>query len=73
MNKLNTVLIGCGAISKKHIDGIQQNTAAYDLTGVFDIDAARAEATATEIGARAFTDMADMADALKPDVAAIAT
>ena len=73
MNKLNTVLIGCGAISKKHIDGIRQNADAYELTGVFDIEPARAEATAKETGACAFTDMQEMADAFKPDVAAIAT
>lgn len=73
MKKLNTVLIGCGAISKKHIDGIRQNADAYELTGIFDIDAGRAQATANETGVRAFTDMEEMADALNPDVAAIAT
>lgn len=73
MKQLNTVLIGCGAISKKHIEGIRQNADSYSLTGVFDIDKSRAEATAEETGAQAFTDMAQTAGALRPDVAALAT
>jgi len=77
---LRTVLIGCGAISSKHIAAIARLRDQFDLVGVFDIDQERAEQAAkdaADAGAgddpKAFTDMQHMAAALEPDVAAIAT
>lgn len=46
MSKLKTVLIGCGAISKKHIDGCLKNVNDIELTAVCDIVKEKARETA---------------------------
>ena len=44
--KLRTVIVGCGAISRKHIDGLHANCDEFEIAGVYDIDADRAAAAA---------------------------
>lgn len=71
--KLKTVLIGCGAISNKHVAAISANSGRFELVGAFDIDGDRVATIAAETGARAYTAMTAMADDFSPEVAAIAT
>lgn len=46
MSKLKTILIGCGAISKKHIDGCLKNAADIELAAVCDIVEKKEQKTA---------------------------
>lgn len=61
------VIIGCGAISKKHIEAIRATPGA-DLVGVVDLDAGAAERAGTEAGVPWFTDPHKAAAELKFEV-----
>ena len=53
--KRRTVIVGCGAISRKHIDGLHANSDEFEIAGVYDIDADRAASVAysrTRVGWR---------------------
>ena len=49
-------LIGLGAISRAHLDGYRQASGAARVAAVCDLDEARAQRVAAEIGARPYTD-----------------
>src|SRR5688500_164019 len=56
MSELKFALVGCGRISRKHVDAI----AALDdakLVAVCDLDEKRAATLAAKVGARAFADI----------------
>lgn len=55
---MNGAIVGCGAISRVHANGIKN--AGASLTAVCDIAAERAEKLASETGARAYTDFNTM-------------
>lgn len=59
MNELKFALLGCGRISKKHIDAIRAAENAA-LVAVCDTNAARAQAIAAQLGVPAFTDLDEM-------------
>jgi predicted dehydrogenase len=63
MKKLRFALVGCGRISKKHVDAIARAEYA-ELVAVCDVDRGRAEALAGQLGIRAFSDIEDMLDAM---------
>ncbi len=78
--QFRTVLIGCGAISRKHIAALNENAGAYEVVGAFDVDADRAAQAAAAVregaagkACRAFTDMDEMARESGAEVAVIAT
>ena len=52
-------VIGCGAISKPHLDYLATSD-KVDLIGVCDLSAVTAEHSASVAGTRAFTDMNDL-------------
>jgi predicted dehydrogenase len=81
MKTYTCALVGCGAISKKHIEAFSANAASMQLVAVCDVDGKRAEAAAAAYKEkvlsapwlRAYTDHRRMLEAEKPDVVAIAT
>ncbi len=79
--KKTVALIGCGAISKKHLSGISENSTTLELVAVCDRDRGKAEqfaAAASDIAdgkkeAAVFTDVDSMLSAVDPEIVAIAT
>lgn len=63
MKVLKFALLGCGRISRKHIDAIS-NAKGAELVAVCDIDAKRASAVASKLGIRHFTDLDEMLRAM---------
>jgi predicted dehydrogenase len=59
MNDLNFALVGCGRISRKHVDAISRAPGAR-LAAVCDLDLARAKAIGDKLGIPSFTDMDEM-------------
>ena len=56
---LKLAFVGCGAIARYHLDGIQEHALRIQVTAVIDTDGAKAEAYAAEMGARPFTSLDD--------------
>ncbi len=78
--KYKTAIIGCGAISAKHLKACIDNNDATKLVALCDIDDARAKALAGEYAAatgqappRVFKDYRGMLSEIHPDIAAVAT
>lgn len=68
------VLIGAGFFARNHMQAWRDLAPeGARIEGVCDLDQARAQAMAEEFGARAFTDPAEMLDAIRPDFVDIAT
>ena len=55
--RLKLALLGCGAISHFHIDGIRERAPRIDITAAVDTDLARAEEIAAKTGAEVFTSL----------------
>ncbi|HEY3317664.1 MAG TPA: Gfo/Idh/MocA family oxidoreductase [Coriobacteriia bacterium] len=68
MGKLRGAVIGAGNMGRHHVR-ILGHMEAVDLAGVVDADVARAAAHATPVGAKAYTDIAELPDI---DVAVVA-
>ena len=66
MNELKFALLGCGRISRKHIDAIEKADDAK-LVAVCDSDAKRASAVASKLGIPYFTDLDEMLKSV-PDI-----
>ena len=56
--KLKLALVGCGAIARYHLDGINKYAPCIEITAVIDPDMSRAEGYAAETGAIAFPTLA---------------
>lgn len=54
-DRLKLAFIGCGAITRFHLDGINKHAPRIDVTTLVDIDEAKANTYAEETGGRAFT------------------
>lgn len=70
--RLSIALVGCGRISKKHLDVIAE-LPQLRLVGVCDIQADRADRVAREVGVPAFYDHVEMARTLKPAIVSVLT
>ena len=55
--RLKLALLGCGAISHLHIDGIRECAPRIDITAAIDTDLAKAEEIAAKTGAAVFTSL----------------
>ena len=55
---LKLALVGCGAIARFHLDGINERATRIRVTAAVDADPARAEAVAAETGAQVFPSLA---------------
>ncbi|MEM7533613.1 MAG: Gfo/Idh/MocA family oxidoreductase [Chloroflexota bacterium] len=62
--KLRLALVGCGAIARYHLDGINESAPRIQVTAVIDPDLARADEYAQETGATAY---ASLSEALQDD------
>ena len=56
---LKLALVGCGAIARYHLDGINEHAPQIQVTATIDLDAEKANTFATETGAQAFTSLAE--------------
>lgn len=78
--KKTVLLVGCGAISKKHILAVLDNSETLTLAGVCDVDSGKAEQAAAAYvhGAgnespAVYTDTGKALEEIKPDICAVAT
>jgi len=72
MTILNTAVIGTGGRARAHLAVIPKLFDRYRLVAVCDLDEARAQTVAAEIGVNAYTDMEEMLDREQVDVGLIA-
>lgn len=56
-DKLRLALVGCGAIARYHLDGINEHAPRIQVTAVVDPNATRAEEYADETGATPFSSL----------------
>ena len=56
-DRLKLALLGCGAISHFHIDGIWESAPRIDITAAIDTDPAKAEEIGAKTGAAVFTSL----------------
>ena len=61
-SSLKLAIVGCGAISRFHLDGIRDSGAAIDIAAAVDADIGRAEQLASETGATAFASLEEALD-----------
>lgn len=66
--KVRFALVGCGAISKKHVVALRRLVADAEIVGAFDPDQKSAETFQKEHSIPAFTNMNQMIEAKNPDV-----
>ncbi len=59
---LKLAFVGCGAISRFHLDGIQESAPSVQVTAAIDPDRGRAEAIAAETGAQVFSSLEEGLD-----------
>ena len=59
---LKLAFVGCGAIARYHLDGIEEHAPRIRVTAAIDTDRTRAEAYATETGGRPFTSLEEALD-----------
>lgn len=65
MGKLKIGLIGCGRISYKHLQAIEDNCESFKLVGVCDVDIKKAKQVADKYNIPFFTDLVEMLKQLK--------
>ncbi|MGI6545104.1 MAG: Gfo/Idh/MocA family protein [Fastidiosipilaceae bacterium] len=75
----NLALIGCGRVAEKHLKAIRHNKERLNLIAVVDLDPAKVRNMLDRFlpgrirGARVFSDVTEMMEATRPDIAAITT
>ena len=55
--RLKLAFVGCGAIARYHLDGINEHAPRIQVTATVDVDAEKAQVYATETGGTAFTSL----------------
>jgi UDP-N-acetyl-2-amino-2-deoxyglucuronate dehydrogenase len=71
--KIRMGLVGCGRISKNHIDAISAHSGNTELTGVCDIDPTALNAVVEATGAPGYLSLTEMLRECSMDVAVLAT
>jgi len=71
--KIRFGFIGCGRISSKNFEALEQHTDDIDVVAVCDAVEERANAAATRMGAKAYTDIQTMLDQEDLDIVTVAT
>ncbi|NMA20140.1 MAG: Gfo/Idh/MocA family oxidoreductase [Lentisphaerae bacterium] len=69
---LNTVILGCGAISNFHLASLQRLSNRFRLVGVADLNLQKAQKAAAPFEAEASSDGIAMLQRLQPDVTLVA-
>lgn len=71
--KIRLALVGCGRISRNHLDGIKQNIDSIELVALCDRNIERAEKAAVEFGTKYYSDLTELIAKEKPDIISLAT
>lgn len=71
--KIRLGFVGCGRISQKHFEALEQHTENLEVVAVCDEDKSRVEQAASRIGVKSYSDVSDMLASEKPDVVTVAT
>lgn len=71
--KIKIALVGCGRISKNHLQAIQQHADHLSLVGICDIDREVLDKTSSEYRVPGFTCMDEMIAKTQPDLISICT
>ena len=70
---IRMALVGCGRISKSHLDAVQQHKAAVELVGVCDVDPAALDAAKKRTGAPAYASLDELLARGNADLVVLAT
>lgn len=70
--KLKVAVVGCGGISRRHLEGYAESGRA-ELVGVADIVPERAEAAAEKFGSKPYGSVTELLDAQQPDLVSVST
>lgn len=71
--KMTVALVGCGRISKNHLQAIQQHEAHLSLVGLCDIDADALDKACTEYCVPGYTNMEELIQNTRPDLIVLCT
>lgn len=71
--KMTIALIGCGRISKNHLQAIQQHAEHLSLVGLCDIDRDVLDKACSEYKVPGYTCMDDLLQNVRPDIIALCT
>ena len=66
-------IIGCGAISSRHLEAIEALKGRTELVAVCDIKSERANSVAEKYGCAAYTDYIQMLEEVNPSVVHVCT
>ena len=73
MKKLRFGLVGCGRISKNHVEAMLQLSERCEIAAVCDTDEERANAAGQKTGAKPYTDIESLLAHERLDVISVAT
>ena len=71
--KIRFALVGCGRISKNHFGSLERHVERAELVAVCDTVAERAQAAATQTGARPFTSLDGLLAGSDADIVVLTT
>jgi UDP-N-acetyl-2-amino-2-deoxyglucuronate dehydrogenase len=71
--KISIALVGCGRISKNHLQAIKAHQDHLDLVGLCDTDPQALGAAIKEYNVAGFTSLDEMLQAIQPDLVALCT
>jgi UDP-N-acetyl-2-amino-2-deoxyglucuronate dehydrogenase len=71
--RIKFALVGCGRISRNHVESLKKHAKDAELVAVCDVDPAAREAACAGTAARAFADYADLLERSGADVVVLAT
>mgnify|MGYP004004285153 CR=1 FL=1 len=73
MNKIKISIVGCGRISKKHFDSIEEHKANFELVSICDIDQDVLLEHKVKYKIKGYTDLREMLENVDIDLVAICT
>lgn len=71
--KIRFALVGCGRISKNHLDAIEQHKDRVELVAVCDVDHAALDKVARQKNVAGYDDLSNMLQQATPDIVVLAT
>ena len=71
--KIRFALVGCGRISKNHLDAIEQHKDRVELVAVCDVDHAALDKVARQKNVAGYDDLSSMLQQATPDIVVLAT
>lgn len=71
--KIRLALVGCGRISKNHLDAIKNNSNDIELIALCDRNLERAKSAAEQFSASYYSELSELITKEKPDIISLAT